>query len=139
MLTENDYLQYIDAFNAKDYSKLEEYFTDDFILENAGFKIQGKPAFRAFYAFVHNYLEETVVFKSFYPGTDGFVANVIIHFEGLKDLTQSTLDEKGFPGMTAIAKGDSAELEFLIQYLTTPEGLIHYIKGAVWFPEITKS
>jgi hypothetical protein len=133
--TEADYLRYLEAFNARDYATLETFFADDFVLENAGFAVRGKPAFRAFYAFVHDYLRETVTFKGFYPGADGFCANVVIRFEGLKGLTAEKLTAAGFPGMTPVEVGMMVDLEFLILYLVNAEGLIHHIKGAIWFPE----
>lgn len=133
--TEQDYLTYVAAFNARDYARLETFFADDFALENAGFKVQGKRAFRAFYAFLHQYVRETVLFRGFYPGKDGFVAHVVIRFEGLQDLTPAVLAEKGYPRMTAVNRGGSAEVEFLILYLLDEAGLICHIKGAVWEPE----
>jgi hypothetical protein len=133
-MQESDYHRYIEAFNARDYAALETYFADDFALENAGFIVKGKPAFRAFYAFFHDYFLETVTFKGFYPGKNGFVANVMIRFEGLKDLTPAILEEKGYPGMTPVAKGDVVDLEFLILYELNKDRLIQHIKGAVYFP-----
>ena len=136
MLTEADYHRYIAAFNERDYAGLETFFADDFALENAGFRIQGKPAYRAFYAFMHDHVRETVIFRGFYPGTDGFVANVVIRFEGLKDLTADLLAEKGFGGMTPVAQGSVVEIEFLILYVLNAHGWIQHIKGAVWVPEL---
>ena len=133
--TEADYHRYIEAFNARDYEKLETFFTDDFVLENAGFAVRGKAAFRSFYAFFHEYCREEVVFKGFYPGNDGFVANVVIRFTGKKALSQSLLDERGYSGMTPIPVGVTIDVEFLILYLLDNAGLIHTIKGAVWQPE----
>jgi hypothetical protein len=138
VLTEADYHRYIAAFNARDYAGLETFFADDFALENAGFRIHGKPAFRLFYAFMHDYVRETVMFRGFYPGTDGFVANVVIRFEGLKDLTADVLVERGFPGMTPVPKGSVVDVEFLILYVMNADGLIQHIKGAVWVPEMAK-
>jgi hypothetical protein len=132
--SETDYFRYIDAFNARDYATLETFFADDFALENAGFKVAGKPAFRAFYAFFHSYFRETVTFKGFYPGANGFVANVVIRFEGLQDLTPEILQQKGYPGMTPVKKGSVVDLEFLILYVLNADGLIQHIKGAVWIP-----
>lgn len=134
MMTEADYHRYIEAFNARDYATLETFFADDFALENAGFRVEGKPAFRAFYAFFHRYCREEVMFRGFYPGTDGFVANVVIRFEGLEDLSPQVLAEKGYSGMTPVAKGQAVEVEFLILYLLDASGLIRHIKGAVWIP-----
>lgn len=133
-MTEDDYCRYIEAFNARDYGALETYFADDFVLENAGFAVRGKPAFRAFYAFFHEFCREEVAFKGFYPGRDGFVANVVIRFTGLKQLSQDVLDARGYSGMTPVPAGVSVDVEFLILYLLNEDGLIRHIKGAVWVP-----
>ncbi|MFC2953916.1 nuclear transport factor 2 family protein [Marinicaulis aureus] len=132
-MKESDYHQYVKAFNARDYATLETFFADDFALENAGFIVKGKPAFRAFYKFFHEYCRETVRFKGFYNGNEGFVANVVISFEGLKDLTPAILEEKGYPGMTPVAKDSKVDLEFLILYELNSDGLVQHIKGAVYF------
>lgn len=134
LMTEADYHRYVEAFNAREYGALEGFFADDFALENAGFRIQGKPAFRAFYAFFHDYCREEVIFKGFYPGDGGFVANVVIRFTGLKDLSPEVLAEKGYSGMTPVPAGASVDVEFLILYLLNADGLIQHIKGAVWVP-----
>jgi hypothetical protein len=133
-VTEDDYHRYIAAFNARDYATLETFFADDFALENAGFRIEGKPAFRAFYAFFHAYCREEVIFKGFYPGKDGFVANVVIRFTGLKDLSPEILAGNGYSGMTPVPAGVSVDVEFLILYELDRNGLIRVIKGAVWVP-----
>lgn len=133
-MTEEDYRRYIAAFNARDYAALETFFADDFALENAGFRVQGKPAFRAFYAFFHEYCREEVIFKGFYPGRDGFVSNVVIRFTGLKDLSPELLAQKGYSGMTPVPAGVSVDVEFLFLYLLGDDGLIRFIKGAVWVP-----
>ena len=137
MFTEEKYRQYIRAFNARDYAGLETFFTDDFALENAGFIVQGKPAFREFYRFFHGYFRETVTLKKFFPGADAFVANVVIRFEGIQDLSSTILAEKGYSGMTPIPKDAIVDVEFLIMYELNAQGLIRYIKGAVFMPAAT--
>jgi hypothetical protein len=137
-MTEHDYRRYLAAFNARDYATLETFFADDFALENAGFRVQGKPAFRAFYGFFHEYCREEVTCKGFYPGQGeaarGFVANVVIRFTGLRDLSPKVLVEHGYPGMTPVPAGISVDVEFLILYELDKTGLIRFIKGAVWEP-----
>lgn len=133
--TEADYLRYVAAFNRRDYDTLETFFADDFALENAGFKVTGKARFRAFYAFFHSYCKETITFKGFYPGKDGFVANVVIHFEGLQDLTPEVMREAGYAGMTPVPRGATVAVEFLILYLVNQDGKFQHIKGAIWIPE----
>ncbi|RYE70612.1 MAG: nuclear transport factor 2 family protein [Oxalobacteraceae bacterium] len=138
-MTEDDYHRYIDAFNARDYATLETFFADDFALENAGFRVEGKANFRAFYAFFHEFCSEQVIFKGFFPGADGgkdgFVANVVIRFTGTKELSQAVLDAKGYSGMTPVPVGVSVDVEFYIHYILNAAGLIQHIKGAVWVPE----
>lgn len=134
-MTEDDYHRYIEAFNARDYDALETFFADDFVLENAGFAVRGKQAFRAFYAFFHEYCREEVEFREFFPGEQGFVSNVVIWFTGLKELSQAELDQRGYGGMTPIPVGVRLPVEFYIHYMLNDEGLIRYIKGAVWVPE----
>ncbi|HEX7712231.1 MAG TPA: nuclear transport factor 2 family protein [Sphingomonadaceae bacterium] len=134
-MTEADYHRYVAAFNARDYAALESFFADDFALENAAFRVEGKPAFRAFYAFFHEYCREEVIFKEFFPGKTGFVSNAVIRFTGLKELSQEVLDANGYPGMTPVPVGVSVDVEFYIHYLLDDEGLIRHIKGAVWVPE----
>lgn len=134
-MTPDDYQRYLKAFNARDYAVLETFFADDFALENAGFRITGKPAFRAFYAFFHEYCREEVEFREFFAGESGFVANVVIRFTGLKDLSAEVLAEKGFSGMNVVPAGVTVDVEFYIHYVLNAEGLIQYIKGAVWVPE----
>lgn len=138
-MQEQDYHSYISAFNARDYAMLETFFADDFVLENAGFRVEGKAAFRQFYAFFHEYCEEEVVFKGFYrgkekAGPEGFVANVVIRFTGIKDLSAEVLEAKGYQGMSVVPKGVTVDVEFLILYQLNAAGQIQYIKGAVWEP-----
>jgi hypothetical protein len=134
-MTEDDYHRYIAAFNARDYATLETFFADDFVLENAGFAVRGKAAFRAFYAFFHDYCAEEVIFREFFPGRQGFVANVVIRFTGLKDLSPQVLAERGYSGMAVVPQGVSVDVEFYIHYMLNDAGLIRYIKGAVWVRE----
>lgn len=138
-MTEDDYHRYIEAFNARDYDRLETFFADDFALENAGFRVEGKPAFRAFYAFFHQFCREEVIFREFFPGKNGFVSNVVIRFTGEKDLSPDVLAEKGYSGMTPVPVGVSVDVEFYIHYMLNADGKIQYIKGAVWVPEVKQS
>lgn len=138
-MTEDDYHRYIEAFNARDYDRLETFFADDFALENAGFRVEGKPAFRAFYAFFHQFCREEVIFREFFPGKNGFVSNVVIRFTGEKDLSPEVLAEKGYSGMTPVPVGVSVDVEFYIHYMLNADGKIQYIKGAVWVPEVKQS
>ena len=86
------------------------------------------------HAFLRLEVLTVVLFKGFYPGKGGCVANVVIRFEGIQDLTPAILAGKGYPGMTPVAKGSRVELEFLILYELNAQGLVQHIKGAVYVP-----
>lgn len=134
MFTRADYDRYVAAFNARDYATLETFFTDDFALETGGFVVRGKAAFRDFYAFVHAYVRETVRLIHFFPGEEAFAADVSINFFGLKDLSSEVLAQAGYAAMTPVARDASVDVEFIIVYELTREGLIRHIKGAVYLP-----
>ena len=134
MFDRTDYERYVAAFNARDYDTLETFFADDFALENAGFIVKGKPAFRDFYAFFHDHCRETVRILRFFGGDDAFMVNVVIRFEGIKDLSAEVLAAKGYSGMTVIPKGVAVDVDFLILYELNADGKIQYIKGAVHVP-----
>ncbi len=134
MFERKDYERYVAAFNTRNYDQMETFFADDFALENAGFIVRGKPAFRAFYAFFHDYCRETVSIRHFFGGEEAFMVNVVIRFEGIKDLSAELLAEKGYSGMTVIPKGVAVDVDFLILYELNADGKIQYIKGAVHEP-----
>ncbi len=76
------------------------------------------------------------MFKEFFPGKQGFIANVVIRFTGLQDLSQEELDRRGYSGMTPVPVGVTVDVEFYIHYVLNADGLIQHIKGAVWVPEM---
>ena len=130
----SDYERYVAAFNGPDYDTLLAFFADDVVLEAGGPAMRGKDAIRAFYAFFHRHVRESVTILHFYPHDTAPMADVLIRFEGIEDLTQAMLDARGHGHMTPVAKGSAVELEFFIQYAQGADGLIHRIKGCVFFP-----
>ena len=133
-MTEDDYRRYVKAFNSRDYDALMAFFTDDVKLEVAGYAMRGKQGIRDFYRFFHDYCRETVNLKRFYESDEAAVADVVIRFEGLKDLTPELLREHATDRMTPVPKGGVAEVEFFIMYHLTPEGLIHHIRATTFEP-----
>jgi hypothetical protein len=129
-----DYERYVAAFNGPDYDTLLQFFADDVVLEAGGPAMRGRTAIRDFYAFFHTYVRETVTILNFYPHETAPMADVLIGFEGIADLTQAMLDDGGYGYMTPIPKGAAIALEFFIQYEQGPDGLIHRIKGCVFVP-----
>ena len=134
-----DYERYVAAFNAPDYDApdydaLFVFFADDVRLEVSGHAMRGKQEIRAFYQFFHAYVRESVTILNFYPSATAAMADVLIRFEGMSDLTQAMLDAGGYGHMTPVPKGGAVEIEFFIQYEQGSDGLIHRIKGCVFVP-----
>ena len=131
-MTRADYERYVAAFNARDYDTLFSFFAEDVVLD-AGGVMRGKQVIRDFYRFFHEHVRETVTLLHFYPDDQAAMADVMIRFEGLKDLTQDMLDARGIGHMTPVPKGGSVDIEFFIQYQQQGP-LIRHIKGAVFTP-----
>ena len=136
-MTLDDYRRYVAAFNARDYAALHAFFTDDVVLEAGGMALRGKDAISRFYDFFHAHARETVTIKAFFEGQGEFrdqsVANVIIRFLGLKDLTPELLAKHGSVKMNPVPKGVVVDVEFLIVYYLR-KGLVHHIRCGVVDP-----
>ncbi|MBC7985995.1 MAG: nuclear transport factor 2 family protein [Sphingomonadaceae bacterium] len=133
-MQEADYERYLRAFNGRDYDALVAFFTEDVTLEVNGEAMRGRQGIRDFYAMFHELVRETVTLRNFYPDDRAAMANVMIRFEGIGDLTQQMLDERGYGTMTPVPKGADFEIEFFIRYIQNDEGLIERIKCAVFEP-----
>lgn len=133
-LTAEDYRRYVAAFNSRDYNALTAFFAEDVVLEIEGMAITGRQGIRDFYAFFHDHVREHVTLLDFWPGERAAVGDVLIRFEGIKDLTQEMLDARGYGRMTPVPAGGSVEIEFIIIYDQRADGLIRRIRGAVFTP-----
>ena len=110
------YKHYIACFNARDYDGLHAFFADDVALHVNGYEIKGKSGIRRFYDFFHDHVRETVLLNRFIEGDSVDFADVVIRFEGLKELTAEQLADKGFSKMTPVPAGASVEINFFITY-----------------------
>lgn len=110
------YQQYVACFNARDYDGLHAFFADDVALHVNGYELKGKAGIARFYDFFHDHVRETVFLRRFIEGEDMDFADVVIRFEGLKDLTAEQLAARGFAKMTPVPAGVSVEINFFITY-----------------------
>lgn len=128
------YQRYVAAFNNRDYDTLHAFFAEDVVLETLGYEIQGKAGIRRFYDFFHDHVRETVTLRHYVAGAGIDFADVVIRFEGLKDLTPQRLALEGYPKMTPVPQGGVAEVAFFIAYHSGPDGRISRIRCAVLEP-----
>lgn len=115
-MNEAEYRKYVAAFNSRDYEALDEFFADDVVLQVLGYELRGKSAIRRFYGFFHEYVRETVMLRRFAEGEGISFADVVIRFEGLKELTPERLEAEGFGKMSAVPAGGRVEVQFFISY-----------------------
>lgn len=128
------YQRYIVAFNSRDYDRLHSFFADEVVLHTLGYEIRGKAGIRRFYDFFHDHVRETVMLRHFVEGAGIDFADVVIRFEGLKDLTPQRLAQEGYAKMTPVPQGGAAEVAFFISYESGADGRIVKIRCAVVEP-----
>lgn len=129
--------KYTAAFNSRDYDALLDFYSDDFVFQLSGNEIRGKAALRKLYEFYHQYVRETLTVRRFVEG-DGFdMADVVIRFEGLRDLTPERLQGAGFGFMPPIAAGAAMDVNFFATY-EGADGKIQRLRCAVFEPPRTQ-
>jgi hypothetical protein len=129
--------KYVAAFNSSDDNALYDFYSDDLVFQMLGAEIKGKDQLRRFYDFYHRYVRETLTPRTFVEG-DGTVdmADAVIRFEGLQDLTAEQLADAGYGYMPPIAAGAAVDVNFFVSY-DSADGKIKRIRCAVFEPPRT--
>ena len=83
-LTREQYLEYVELFNAND-PRFIKYYHDDVEFELANAKIKGAQAIRDFYAEVKAHIKETVTLTHFVSDATGVAAEIPTEFRVVKD------------------------------------------------------
>ena len=107
---------YLYHFNARDYDRAMTYFSDDVVLRFAGYTISGKTAFRDFYAFFHQYVDEEVLIRQFSGDEENVIIDAMFRLEGKLLLPQTVLSEKGYDRLATPGPGEAIELPQFIHY-----------------------
>ena len=126
-----EYQRYADAFNARDYDAVYDFYADGAKLAFFGVEIGSREEFRKFYSFLHAHLIETLTILR-YASSDELVAlEGIIRVEATRDLTEAALEEQGIPTLFAIQKGAVVEMPQYIHYHLDPNGKITQVGCAL--------
>lgn len=107
---------YLSCFNARDYDKAMTYFSDDVVLRFAGYTISGKPAFRGFYAFFHQYVDEEVLVRQFAGDEENVIIDALVRLKGKLPLPRAVLAEKGYDRLSTPGLGEAIEIPQFIHY-----------------------
>ncbi|HTN60796.1 MAG TPA: nuclear transport factor 2 family protein [Devosia sp.] len=110
---------YVAAFNAKDHEALHSrFFAEDVRLQTLGYVLEGQGAIKQFYAFFHDYVEETLSIAGFHPfATDGFFAEIRMVLTAKKEFTAQAAEANGFGRLPPIPEGASYATTLFIKYL----------------------
>jgi len=131
----DQYRQYVACFNGRDYDGLHAFFAEDVVLQVSGYEIRGKSGIARFYEFFHDHVRETVTVRRFVEGGDLDFADVVIRFEGLKELTAERLASEGFAKMMPVPAGATVEIALFIAY-GSRAGKIEVIRCAIFEPPL---
>ena len=115
-MNRSEFEAYLECFNARDYKKVLSYFTDDIVLEFAGYTISGKEAFNRFYRFFHSYVNEKIFLHQFAGDDENVIIDVAVRLEGKKALTSDVLKENGYERLAVVGQGDVVEIPQFIHY-----------------------
>jgi ketosteroid isomerase-like protein len=111
-----DYDRYVRCFNARDYEAVLEYWASDFDLTFAGYHFHTKAEVRDFHAFFHQYAKETVLVTAFVSRPEMVALEATVRLEGIRELTRTTLESKGFGRLVGLGVGQVVEIPQYIHY-----------------------
>lgn len=130
MLDRAGYERYLAAFNARDYDAVADFYVDPPRMEFFGIVITSRDELKAFYAWLHSCVKESVSIHNFAASETATAVDAIVRIEALRDLTRADLDAKGATGFFPIRAGDVQEIRQFIFY-TTRGGRIEKVECAL--------
>ena len=130
MLDRAAYDRYLEAFNAKDYDAVADFYVDPPRMEFFGIVVTSREELKAFYGWLHANVKEHVRILHFAASATCTAIDAIVRIEALKDLTREDLDAQGATGFFPIQAGQVQEIRQFIFY-TTRDGLIEKVECAL--------
>jgi hypothetical protein len=124
------YERYLAAFNARDYDAVADFYVDPPRMEFFGIVITSREELKAFYAWLHDNVDEHVRVLNFAAGETCTAIDAIVRITAKKDLTREALDAKGATGFFPIMAGECQEIRQFIFY-TTRGGRIEKVECAL--------
>lgn len=110
------YEDYARKFNARDYDGVFDFYDDNPELSFFGIEIRTRAELKAFYAFLHTYVKETIRIEKFASSDELAAVEGVIRVEGIKDLDTTTLEANGMGNFFPIRAGEVQEMRQYIHY-----------------------
>lgn len=114
--TPDDYRRYAEAFNARDYDAVFDFYGPDPRMAFFGIEITTREQLREFYTFLHSFVVETVTPERVAVSDDLAAVEGVVRVEATADLTREVLDAKGMEQFFPIAKGEVQTMRQYIHY-----------------------
>lgn len=115
-MTRDDYDRYVQAFNARDYDAVFDFYADNPRLAFFGVEITTREELKRFYTFLHTYVKESVRVERFASSDELAAVEGVVRVEGIKDLTAEDLTARGLDQLFPIRTGEVQEMRQYIHY-----------------------
>jgi len=115
-MTREEFDVYLKKFNSRDYDGFLEYFADDFEMIHVGGSFKTRESVKKFYAFLHNYIKESVIVDRFVSDEYNVVLEARVQIEGVKELTPEAVAASDWPKLTPLKVGQKALIPQFIHY-----------------------
>ncbi|MBC2651206.1 nuclear transport factor 2 family protein [Novosphingobium flavum] len=130
MLDRAAYDRYLGAFNSRDYDGVADFYVDPPRMAFFGVVITSRQELKAFYAWLHDHVDETVEVLNFAASATCTAVDAVVRIVARKDLTREALDARGATGFLPIRAGYVQEIRQFIFY-TTQGGRIEKVECAL--------
>jgi SnoaL-like domain len=125
-----DYEAYLRAFNAKDYDTVADFYVQPPTMSFFGVNITSRDEFKAFYRFLHSYVDESVTINAFASSEELTAVDAIVRIVAFRDLDAATLAVNGCSGFFPIKAGEVQEMRQFLFY-TIKQGKIERVECAM--------
>ena len=115
-MTRREFDEYLNKFNARDYNGFLDYYAEPFELIHAGGRFTTREEVLKSYAFLHRYLQETIIVDRFVSDEKTVAIEARVRIEGIEDLTPEILAASDYPGFLPLKTGQVIEIPEFIHY-----------------------
>lgn len=124
------YERYVAAFNARDYDAVCDFYVQPPTLSFFGVEIGSREEMKAFYGFLHSYVNESVTIARFAASPGLTAVDAVVRIEAFRDLDAETLAANGCARFFPIKAGEVQEIRQFIFY-TIESGRIARVECAI--------
>jgi hypothetical protein len=129
-MNRDQYEAYVRAFNAKDYDAVCDFYVQPPTMSFFGVTITSREELKAFYTFLHSYVNESVTINRFASSDELTAVDANVRIAAYRDLDAETLAANGCAGFFPIKAGDVQELRQFLFY-STNNGKIERVECAL--------